>query len=234
MQSSGIYRMAAALALALVGSGATLLSAGEAWAAPVHVSAPAPTFNDATGVIQFTIPSAPVCNSKTQPCQWMLWVNEPGSTLLPISARGTGGTLSLRYPKVCATVQADALMGPPWHLQSHAIHTISNCANPPTDAAADGPVTATPAATPTASALPFTNAASTPVEAHTVASVTQLPFTGLDIKPLALVGTGLILSGSLLLTTVESRRRALRRATALRPGHVKNGARRAGYWFLGL
>jgi hypothetical protein len=49
-----------------------------------------------------------------------------------------------------------------------------------------------------------------------------------------LLGAALVLFGGMLLSTVESRRRALRRASAIRLEHVKEGTRRTSNWFLGL
>jgi hypothetical protein len=65
-------------------------------------------------------------------------------------------------------------------------------------------------------------------------SSAQLPFTGANLKPLVILGVGLMMLGGLLLTTVESRRRLLQRAGAVRLGSVKDGARRTSSWFLGL
>ena len=50
---------------------------------------------------------------------------------------------------------------------------------------------------------------------------------------MAYLGSLLILIGGLLLLTVESRRRALARATVVRLDQVKKGARKTGYWFFG-
>jgi hypothetical protein len=98
------------------------------------------------------------------------------------------------------------------------------------------------------SQLPFSNSASssttttspvvvaavsgTPGGTATSPTPATLPFTGLDVKPLALIGTALILLGLLILSTLEQRRRALRRVSAAvrtTPDH----ASRASRWFLG-
>jgi hypothetical protein len=50
---------------------------------------------------------------------------------------------------------------------------------------------------------------------------------------LIILGVGLMLLGGLLLSTVESRRRMLRRAEAITLD-VKDGARKTSSWFLGL
>ena len=62
----------------------------------------------------------------------------------------------------------------------------------------------------------------------------QLPFTGADLRPLVLLGIALVVLGGFLLTTVEWRRRLLRRAAAVRADQMTDGLRRASAWFLGL
>jgi hypothetical protein len=109
-----------------------------------------------------------------------------------------------------------------------------------TTTTADGPKVA--AATSTTSggsgALPFTGATSQTAAGgkggDTLTSSEQLPYTGADIRPLLILGVALILLGGFLITTVESRRRLLRRATAVRMENLKQGARRTSDWFLGL
>ena len=53
------------------------------------------------------------------------------------------------------------------------------------------------------------------------------------MAPLAYLGSLLILIGGLILLTVESRRRALARATVVRLDQLKKGVRKTGYWFFG-
>jgi hypothetical protein len=66
------------------------------------------------------------------------------------------------------------------------------------------------------------------------APTAQLPFTGADIKPLIIVGSVLILLGLYILTTLEQRRRAVRRmAYSLRSGSAAGFATRTSRWFLG-
>lgn len=93
------------------------------------------------------------------------------------------------------------------------------------------------AASTTTVALPFTGATSsstTTVGAKSTAPATQLPFTGADLRPLVLLGSMMIILGGFLLSTVESRRRMLRRASAIKLDQVKDGARKTSSWFLGL
>jgi len=96
------------------------------------------------------------------------------------------------------------------------------------------------AASTTTVELPFTGATSsstttvTAEAAKPTAAATQLPFTGADLRPLVLLGSMMIILGGFLLSTVESRRRMLRRASAVKLDQVKDGARKTSSWFLGL
>jgi hypothetical protein len=95
-----------------------------------------------------------------------------------------------------------------------------------------------------ASSLPFTatttagsgssgtSAAADGPSTATTATAGTLPFTGLDVKPLALAGAVLILFGLFILTSLEQRRRALRRVgSAVSTGAAYSS--RASHWFLG-
>jgi hypothetical protein len=79
-----------------------------------------------------------------------------------------------------------------------------------------------------------TSSSTTDPVGHAVqdAAVTQLPFTGLDVRPLGLFGIALVMLGLALVATLETRRRALRR---LRYAAQIQAARasRASRWFLG-
>jgi hypothetical protein len=120
--------------------------------------------------------------------------------------------------------------------------TTSTTDPPPTSISTHPPPTPTVAAsstTPTTANLPFTGsttgATSPPTTgAPDAAASATLPFTGVDLRPLLVLGSALILLGGLLLSSYESRRRLLRRAAAVRPSHISTGARRASSWFLGL
>jgi hypothetical protein len=211
--------------------------------------------DDAAGRVELTIPTPP-CPVSNEHCEWMLVINEPELPGQPIvgSVTGTSGVLTLAFPKFCGVIQADSLIGPaPW-MATHGIRRrIDTCTTPtttttttstkpppattkPTTTTTKPPQVSAATTTPTTSALPFTAAtsASPTTTAPHVAAAAQLPFTGLDIKPLILLGSALILFGGLLLTTVESRRRALQRASAIRLDDVREGTRRTSSWFLGL
>lgn len=62
----------------------------------------------------------------------------------------------------------------------------------------------------------------------------QLPFTGADIRPLIFIGSALIVIGGYILTTLEQRRRAMRRmAYSMRSSSAAGFASRTSRWFLG-
>ena len=176
---------------------------------------------------------------------------------------GTHGVLVLPLPKFCGVIQADALVGPlsnpaTWVYKVGIRERVHTCGYPttttttttttrpdPTTTTTTRPRSTTtttvapkvaatassdPATTATTAALPFTEATST---SSTQPATAQLPFTGLDFKPLAILGSALVILGGLMLSTVESRRRMLQRATAIKLDDVKDGARRTSSWFLG-
>jgi cobalamin biosynthesis Mg chelatase CobN len=99
--------------------------------------------------------------------------------------------------------------------------------------------------TTTTAQLPFTSSTSPAAVAAAAAVVrsatttsdpvtTQLPFTGADVRPLAIVGTLLIIFGLYILTTLEQRRRVLRRMSySMRSGSAAGFRIRTTRWFLG-
>ncbi len=213
----------------------------------------------ATAVIRFwpsyhqvtlTLPS-PACPTTNPSCEWLLEVNEPdvpAQTVLG-TATGNSGILTVTYdPAFCGVIQADALIGPsPWYLKFGHQMTVGGpaCAPPTTPTAPPTlppavvattqlPFTATTSTPTTAAAAPAAVAAtSAPVDPSTTVAA-QLPFTGVNVKPLALAGAALILTGLYILTTIEQRRRALARVGyTVRTNPVGAQASRATRWFLG-
>jgi uncharacterized membrane protein YgcG len=95
------------------------------------------------------------------------------------------------------------------------------------------------------SALPFTSTTAAPAGVAAAkgggssgsgggsGSATSLPFTGSNVTQLVLLGSLLVIVGLILLSTVESRRRMMRRSAAIDMGHLKHDARRVSDWFLG-
>jgi hypothetical protein len=277
---SGMYRAVAVVAIVLVAFGAALVSAGTAWSAPGHAagahdrsSQPQLSYDNATQQFILQLPT-PVCPKTAPDCQWLLWVNEPQVSGMPLigAKSGSAGTMTITVPNFCGVVQADVDLGPaPWtfvkglrrHLDScESTTTTTSGAAPTTTTTTSGaapsttttvaPTTTTVAPTTTTTtvapkvaaastttvALPFTAATSssttTPGAVAATSTATQLPFTGVDLRPLVLLGTLMIIIGGFLLSTVESRRRLLRRATAVKLDQVKDGARKTSSWFLGL
>lgn len=225
-------------------------------------SHPVIRFSSASQSVSLTVPT-PACAGGVSSCQWMLYVNEPavpGRTVVGV-VTGVSGTLTVAYPSnFCGVLQADALIGPaPWKLVSGhraAIQTVQPC--PPSTTTTSTTTTSTtttstttttmaPPQTQATSGLPFSDSTTTSTVAAltaatssgsgkngTTAALAQLPFTGVNITPLALLGIALILIGLVVLTTVEQRRRALRRAAiTVRTGPVGDYSGRTSRWFLG-
>ena len=255
-------RLLLAAAVATVGLGVVLIAAGTA-AAESRVGATAvirfwPSYHEVT----LTIP-VPACPTTNPSCEWLLEVNEPdvpAQTVLG-TATGSSGMLTVNYSaNFCGVIQADALIGPsPWYLKYGHQETVSgtDCTQPttptvpvttPVTTPAKTPVT-TPVTTPpavVAQTLPYTattantaapaaSVATTPAAAATATTdPAQLPFTGVDVRPLLLTGSALVLAGLYILTTLEQRRRALMRVGAsvrTNPVGVQTG--RVTRWLLG-
>jgi hypothetical protein len=174
--------------------------------------------------VTLTIPTPP-CAPDQQGCKWVLFVNEPDVAGKPVvgSVTGTSGVLTVKYPAdFCGVLQADARTGPPF-VQVYGIrhHVGGDCPPPttttttmstqPTGTTEPPPtppnVSATagsppvPGAVAPTSDLPATDAPSAAGTSTPAASSTpsQLPFTGIDVKPLLLVGSASVLTGLALL-----------------------------------
>ena len=291
MRVSGTYRLLAVLAMTLVAIGAALISAGEAWSAPVvHYRYPVLRISAANQQAQLRIP-VPACPTSNPDCVWMLFVNEPNAPGQPVvgMVTGTSGVLTVAFPDYCGLIQADALIGPaPWVLKRGVHRVIDGCTDPTTTTttssttttSTEPPTTTTTSSTTTTSTEPPTTTTSTEPPTTTTSTSTstsvppnvaagnggtsttttvkpsslpftgsgsngsggsggtgataaQLPFTGSNLKPLIILGSLMVLIGLFLLSTVESRRRTLRRAAAINLAPVKDGVRRTSSWFLG-
>jgi len=251
------HRLTAVLAIAMMAFGGSMVAAGAAGAAgggQTSAARPYLIFNNDKQQAQLTIPTPPCPPKKNKHCKWKLYMNLPTMPQTPTVGYviGKTGTLTIPYPKYCGQIQADALIGPsPWvykigiRTQIMTCHetttttTTTTTTRPPattTTSSTVPPIVAASSTTPTTatptSALPFTDpTTATTASAQTAAA--ELPFTGFDIKPLVLFGVLLMVLGGFLLSTVESRRRMLRRATAVNLEHVKDGMRNTSSWFLG-
>ncbi len=230
------YRVGAVVATSLVALGAALVFTDTAWAGNRHVHYPVLRIDNAIHQVQLTIPT-PSCPPSQPSCEWMLYVGEPLVPGKPTVAAvtGTSGQLTLPFPAFCGVLQADALVGPaPWTRQAGTRKTISTC---PTGAG--GGVTP-----PGTAPLPFSTTAEPGAPARTALQaadaadaggpVAELPFTGLDIRPLVAVGWAMVVAGGFLLVPVGLRRRLRARAAAVGVEGLRDGARRTGMWFFGL
>ena len=94
------------------------------------------------------------------------------------------------------------------------------------------PFTSTPA--PAAAVAAAAAAATSTTTGKTEATTAQLPFTGADVRPLLFLGVALIILGIYILTTLEQRRRMMRRMSySLRSSEAARYANRTSRWFFG-
>jgi hypothetical protein len=194
-------------------------------------------FDDAAQQAELIIPT-PACPTSQPDCQWKFFLNEPKLHVDVATVYGTSGTLTIPYPEnFCGVIQADAYVGPPWVAKRGFQHTIDNCEPPTTTTTTTTTKPITPIVTPTTEPpTPTTGApipptppaaphvappvpavpVATPVAAPTTPAPapTQLPFTGVDTKPLLAIGLLLVMLGLVLLNSTASWRRLARRLLA--------------------
>lgn len=230
--------VALASVITLVAFSVTL--GGAAWSAANAPSTAVITFDDAAQVATLQIPS-PACPASQPDCQWKFVLQIPKGDITVGILFGTSGTLAIPYPKdFCGVIQADAYQGPPFVPKRGFQHTIpsENCEPPTTTTTTEPPTTTTttePPTTTTTTTQPSVPPpvsgntqppAPTPVAAPVAAPVaistaapplTQLPFTGRDIKPFLFGGLALVAVGLALLAPSEYWRRTSRRLSALFP-----------------
>jgi hypothetical protein len=190
----------------------------------------------------------PACPAARPSCVWTLYVNEP---YVPAQTEvgkvsGTSGILTVAYPPdFCGVIQADALLGPsPLKLQighQTAVTTAPEC--PPVTRDTVPPLKPLPASDPppvtgvgtgtgtTGSGTGTATLTNDPAHAA-AAEAAQLPFTGIDVKPMGYIGVAMVITGLLLASTFEKRRRALRRVK-MRTESATYHAARVSRWFLG-
>jgi hypothetical protein len=169
----------------------------------------------------------PTCTDPS--CAYRLSVDEPdnGDVIIGI-VNGSSGTLSVQIPPFCGTVQADLYLGD--RLLFGRRHVFATCTPPTTTTTTVVPPTTTippivpkppvsvppapPAALPPVPQIPTAPvsaplpqpAPSAPVSAS--APIPTLAYTGVNWKPLAGIGGGLVGLGSLLLTPWRRLRRS--------------------------
>ncbi len=221
---------------------------GAAWSASNTSSTAVITFDDAAHQVTLQIPT-PACPTTQPDCQWKFFLNEPKLSVDVATVFGTSGTLTLAYPPdFCGVIQADAYVGPPWVAKRGFQHTIEDCTPPTTTTTTEPPTTTTttvpptttttsttpPVPPPVANNTPPVAPAPAPVAAppvaapttvSTTAPLTQLPFTGRDIKPFLFGGLALVAVGLALLAPSRLWRRVSRRLTMVLP--------RGGRWLSG-
>ncbi len=236
--------VALASVITLVAFSVTL--GGAAWSAATAPSTAVITFDDAAQQATLQIPT-PACPTSQPDCQWKFVLQIPKGDVTVGIVFGTSGTLVIPYPKdFCGVIQADAYQGPPFVPKRGFQHTIpgENCepptttttttTEPPTTTTTTTTTTTQPPVPPPVSGNtqpPAPNPVAAPVAAPVAVStpappLTQLPFTGRNIKPFLFAGLALVAVGLVLLAPSEYWRRASRRLSALLP--------RSSRWLSGI
>ncbi len=225
--------------------GVTLSGMGVAGAAPQPSKFVIIRFIQSLHEVTLQIPTPP-CKHGPPGCVWKLSVNEPllpGDPELGV-ATGTSGLLTVIYPStVCGTVQGDAgvllqadvsVGGQTWRYKvGHRLVIVCPPTIPPTT-----PTHSVPAQPPNDGGTPpsppggATFTANGPQAAVKTAAPAQLPFTGIDLTPMALIGMSLVLCGLVLASRLDERRRALRRVHDTVQGQ-RARASQVSRWFLG-
>jgi len=229
----------ALIALSVTLGGAAWTATAAATPAPaITSSAPSTTavivFDDAAQQAKLIIPTPPC--TETQPdCQWKFVLQIPKGDITVGVVYGTAGTLTIAYPNnFCGVIQADAYQGPPFVPKRGFQHTISDCepitpvsttipttpvapttttTEPPTPTTG-APVPPSPPAAPQVAPPVAAVPTAAPVAATPTPAPTQLPFTGVDTKPLLAIGLLLVMLGLVLLNSTASWRRMARRLLA--------------------
>lgn len=234
--------------------GSLLVVQGSAGATEVIVHYPAIRLWNRYEVATLGLPAKVPCPRSQPDCKWKLTVFEPDVTGHPLvgSVVGDAGTLTVTYPLYfCGVLEAEAFVGPkPWILQrelQQAVDTGGACgAGTGSNATTTGsttlpnPTAAIVPAAATHTYPPGTTAAAAAVVASPTTLVVrgvvvhELPFTGANVRPLAFIGVALVILGFYILTTLEQRRRAMRRmAHVVRTSEATGHATRITRWFLG-
>ncbi len=250
-----VHRRRAAFAAIVIAVGVTQATTGVATAAPRPNKFVVVRIDASAHQVTLQIPT-PSCVHSPPGCVWLLAVDQPftaGDPQLGM-VTGTSGLLTVTYPaSACGVVQGDAEVTVPgrtagserWRYKvGHRIDLPC----PPTGPTHPDPTTpappTTPSAptTPTAAVTPVSNPG-TPTDGGTTGSggatpavktavLTQLPFTGIDLTPMVLIGTLLVAAGLALTSGLEGRRRTFRWLVGT--AQIQRArASQASRWFLG-
>ena len=217
-----VHLWAKSVAMTSIMVGVALTGIATATAAPGPSKFAIVKFLPSLNEVTLTVPTPP-CRKGPPGCVWQLWVNEPFAPGAPVlgTATGTSGVLTVTYPStVCGTVQGDASVALQAdvsvggltfrHLFGHRLTiqcTTTTATADPQTAPPTGPTTQLPFAGVISSSP--TDPGTTATAARTTAAVVQLPFTGLNVRPLAIIGSVLVLLGLMLVTRREHQRRLL-------------------------
>lgn len=217
----GSRRVVAAMAALVV---FVFLIAGVAPAAGAAERSPVLSFSSDRVTLT---PPTKGCPLRRPDCEWMLFVNDPTTGKLLAMATGPGtttgsasavGVTVILPASFCGVVQADALIGPsPWR------KVVGRKATVQTSASCSLPFTA-------ANAPNASNAGTAPA-APAAAKLTQLPFTGIDVKPLTVLGVSLTIFGLLMATDFDQHRKKVRRQRTWSETVAEMGA--VARWFFG-
>jgi hypothetical protein len=230
--------VAVCVGIALIGM--SLAMQGKAWGVTPPTSAVI-TFNDAAQSVTLTIPTPacpttqPDCRWKFFLNEPKLHVD------VAIVYGTSGSLTIPYPPNFCGVIQADAYIGgPPWVPKRGWQHTIADCTAPVVPPPPPGPptVVATSATTTTTTTVPSTpvdspvvlpatgvtgdvssvsDAPASPAapigepKAAAAVTSTQLPFTGLDVKPLLYLGGSMVGLGLCLMLRARKGAHSLRR-----------------------
>jgi hypothetical protein len=196
-------------------------------APPAGAAGRTPVLSFSSGMVTLTLPTQG-CPARRPECVWMLFVNEPTTGKLVGMATSPGpppgsssAAVTVALPAgFCRAVQADALIGPsPWRKvvgRKAAVQTSGSCSLPFTGANPGTPGTS-----------------GSTVDAPAAAKLTQLPFTGIDVKPLTLLGASLSMLGLLMATDFDQRRKKAGRSKRRTWSEPAADARAIVRWFFG-
>ena len=193
-------------------------------APPAGAAGRSPVLTFSSDRVTLTLPTQG-CPYRRPDCQWMLFVNDPTTGRLVGTGLATdptsGSALTVALPACFdGVVQADALIGPsPWRKvvgRKATVQTSASCTLPFTAAN-----TGTGGNTGSAGTAPAG------------AKLAQLPFTGIDVKPLTLLGVSLTLLGLLMATDFDRRRKKVRRSKPRTWSETVAEARAVACWLFG-